>query len=138
MYERHQFKLTVDGNEYVGNFHENEINWLHPHPKQDLGETYLKAVEAEVHRLLDEHGVKDEIDDMEVKPMFIDQTHDIHEFKLMIQGNEYKGIFRDDDIQWYHPKPSRYIEDERVKKVEEKVQEKIQQHIETTQTESDK
>ncbi|MBR3119423.1 HicA family toxin-antitoxin system [Oceanobacillus profundus] len=129
-YERHQFKLKVHGNQYVGNFHDGEIQWLNPHPQQDLGDAYLKAVELEVHRLLDEHGVKDETDDIEVKPLFADQTHDVHQFKLSIQGNEYKGIFRDDEIRWFHPKPERHLKDERVEKVEVMVQEKIQKHIE--------
>ncbi|WP_339227668.1 HicA family toxin-antitoxin system [Oceanobacillus sp. FSL K6-2867] len=136
-YERHQFKLKVDGNNYVGNFHDGEIQWLHPHPQQDLGEIYLKAVEKEVHRLLDEHGIKDETDDMEVTPLFADQSNVVHQFKLMIQGNEYKGIFLDDEIKWFHPKPERHLKDERVEEVEEKVQEKIQQHIKESKNDDD-
>lgn len=128
-YERHQFSLTVDGNKYKGDFHDGEIQWLHPHPKQYLEEDHLKSVEDEIHELIGEYGIKDETDDILVKPMFDNQTHEAHKFKLRIQGDEYTGVFRNGEVQWFHPKPRRKLKDERVKKVEEKAQEIIKEHM---------
>nr|WP_239544300.1 DUF5342 family protein [Virgibacillus halotolerans] len=130
-HERHQFKLVIDGRNYKGDYIDGEIQWLNPHPKQDVGEDELKAVEAEVHELLGEHGVRDETDDIEVEPMLNNQARQLHMFKLKIQGEEFKGIFRDNgEIEWFHPKPRRKLKDERVEKVEEKVQEKMKEHLE--------
>lgn len=129
-YERHQFKFKIDGNEYKGNFHDGDIQWLNPHPQQVVGEAKLKAVETQVHALLGEHGVKDEAENIEVEKLFTDRKHEAHEFKLKIQGEEYKGLFRDDQIEWFYPKPQQKVKEEHVEKVEEKVQEKIKEYIE--------
>ncbi|MEC5423158.1 HicA family toxin-antitoxin system [Virgibacillus sp. C22-A2] len=129
-YERHQFKLVIDGRNYKGDYHDGEITWLNPHPKQDIGETELKAIEAEVYELLGEHGIRDETDDMEIEPMLTDHSRELNMFKLKIQGEEFKGIFRNGEIEWFHPKPRRKIKAERVEKVEKKVQEKVKKHLE--------
>jgi hypothetical protein len=50
-------------------------------------------------------------------------------FKLKIQGEEFKGIFKDGEIEWFHPKPRRKLKEERVEKVEEKVQQKMKEHL---------
>lgn len=129
-HERHQFKLVIEGRKYKGDYHDGEIQWLNPHPKQALSDDELNAVEAKVHKLLDEHGVSDETDDMEVEPMLNNQNRQLHMFKLKIQGEEFKGTFRNGEIEWFHPKPRRKLKDERVEKVEEKVQEKMKEHLE--------
>ncbi|HLR67519.1 MAG TPA: DUF5342 family protein [Virgibacillus sp.] len=129
-HERHQFKLVIDGRKYKGDYHDGEIQWLHPHPKQDVGEEEVKAVEREVHELLGEHGVKDETTHMEVEPMLTNQARQLHLFKLKIQGEEFKGTFLNGGIEWFHPKPRRKLKDERVEKIEEKVHEKMKMHLE--------
>ena len=129
-HERHQFKLVIDGRKYKGDYDDGKIQWLNPHPKQDVGEDELKAVEAEVHELLGEHGVRDETEDIEVEPMLNNQARQLHMFKLKIQGEEFKGTFKNGEIEWFHPKPRRKLKDERVEKVEEKVQEKMKEHLE--------
>lgn len=125
-YERHQFKLVIDGRNYKGDFHEGEIHWLNPHPKQYVGKSEMKALEAEIRDLLTERGVEDETDKLEVEPMLINPESQLHLFKLKIQGQEFKGIFRDGEIEWFHPEPRYKMRDERVEKVEEKVHEKMQ------------
>lgn len=128
-YERHQFKLVIDGKQFKGDFFDGEIHWLHPHPKQAVSESELRAVEGEVFELLGEHGVHDETDDIEIEPMLNNQTaRTLHMFKLKIQGEEFKGTFNNGEIEWFHPKPRRKLEDERVEKLEEKVQEKMKDH----------
>ncbi len=129
-HERHQFKLVIDGRNYKGDYINGEIQWLNPHPKQDVGPDELKAVEAEVHELLGEQGVADETDDLEIEPMLNNQSRQMHMFKLKIQGEEFKGTFRNGEIEWFHPKPRRKIRDERVEEVEEKVQKKMEEHLE--------
>lgn len=127
-YERHQFSFSIDGKKYKGDFHEDQIHWLHPHPKQDLDKEQLNWIEQEVQRLLGEHGVK-EIDDenIDITPMFEKQIHEAHQFKLTILGDEFRGIIRDGKLEWFHPKPRRKFKDSHVEKIEEKVHEKVEE-----------
>lgn len=127
-YGRHQFSFSIDGKEYKGDYHDGKIQWLNPHPKQDVGEEHLNWIEAKVHKMLGDHGVKDNMEAIEVKPMLKDHSREAHQFKLRIQGEEYKGIFRDENIEWFHPKPRRKLENEHVEKVEKKVHEKVKEH----------
>ncbi len=128
-HERHQFKLVIEGRKYKGDYCDGEIQWLNPHPQQVITEQELQALEAEVHLLLDKHGVRDETDDMEVEPMVNNSARQFHVFKLKIQGEEFKGTFLDGVIEWFHPKPAQKINDDRVEKIEEKVQEKMKDHL---------
>ncbi|MBY0221448.1 HicA family toxin-antitoxin system [Mammaliicoccus sciuri] len=130
-YERIQFKLIIDGRNYKGDYHDGEIQWLNPHPKQDVGEEEVKAVEDEVLELLSEHGIRDEVDAIEIeRSLSNNQTRPLQMFKLKIQGEEYKGTFINGEIEWFHPKPRRKLKDERVKKIEEDVQKKLTEHLE--------
>jgi len=72
-YERHEFKCKMDGNEYRGYFHEGEIQWLNPHPKEDVADSELKGVEVEVHALFGGHGVEGKTEDIE-----IDEPHEFN------------------------------------------------------------
>lgn len=128
-HERHQFKLVIDGRKYKGDYIDGEIQWLNPHPKQKVGEEEVKAIEAEVHYLLDRQGIRDETDDMEIEPMLNNQARQMHLFKLKLNGEEFKGTFRNGEIEWFHPKPRRKLKDERVEKVEEKVQEEMKSRL---------
>ncbi len=128
-YERHQFSFSIDGKEYKGDYHEDEIHWLHPHPKQDLDSKQLEWVEKEVHRLLSDHDVIEDVEGIEVKPILEEHSRDAHQFKLTINGEEFKGMVHDGELEWFHPKPRRKMKDEHVKKVEKKVHEKMRQHL---------
>ncbi|MFJ7971819.1 hypothetical protein [Psychrobacillus sp. NPDC096389] len=35
--ERFQFKVNIDGNDYRGNFHNDEVHWFHPQPQHKAG-----------------------------------------------------------------------------------------------------
>src|SRR5690625_3359461 len=129
-HERHQFKLVIDGRKYKGDYQDGKIQWINPHPKQVVSESELRAVEAEVFELLGAHGVRDETEHIEIEPMPRCESRQIHVFKMKINGEEYKGTFRKEKIQWCHPKPRRKIKAERVEKVEEKVREKIKEKFE--------
>ncbi|AKG74711.1 DUF5342 family protein [Salinicoccus halodurans] len=130
-HERHQFKLVIDGRNYKGDYAEGEIQWLNPHPKQDIGEAELASVEAEIHELLDEHGIKNEMDEIEVEPISKNQARKLHMFKLKLQGEEFRGVFLESgEIEWFHPKPRRKLKDERVDRAEEKVHEKMKEKLE--------
>ncbi|MBO0993754.1 HicA family toxin-antitoxin system [Bacillus sp. SD088] len=131
-YERHRFSFSIGGREYEGNFHEGEIQWLHPHPKQDLNEDQLQWIESEVRRLLSENEVIDnaeELDGLEVEPMFPDQVHQAHQFKLNIEGEQFKGMVRNGKLEWFHPKPRRKLANDKVEKVEKQIQEKVKKQI---------
>ena len=36
-------------------------------------------------------------------PLFEGQIHECAQFTLTFNGEEYKGIYKDDEINWYHP-----------------------------------
>ena len=65
-HQRHEFSFTVDDNEFKGHFHEDEITWMHPYPKQILGEEKEAKIENKIRELLGEHGVSSGIDDLEM------------------------------------------------------------------------
>lgn len=130
-HERHQFKLVIDGRNYKGDYTNGEIQWLNPHPKQNVDEAQLASVEAEIYALLDERGIKDDSDEIEIEKISNSQARDLHQFKLKIQGEYFKGVFfKNGEIEWFHPKPRRKLKDERVDEIEEKVQEKMKKELE--------
>ncbi|KMY55862.1 hypothetical protein AC623_19560 [Bacillus sp. FJAT-27231] len=57
----------------------------------------------------------------EVKPMFKDQVHERHQFKLSVQGTDYRGIFHQDEIHWFHPHPMQILEEEYMEAMESQV-----------------
>ncbi|REB06103.1 HicA family toxin-antitoxin system [Sporosarcina sp. BI001-red] len=135
IYERNQFSFSLDGKEYKGDYLEGEIHWLNPHPKQDLDEEQLLWVESEVFRLLDDNKVDpvdEELDEFEVTPMFNQQVHKALQFKLLIDGEEYKGLLRQGKLEWFHPKPRRKVNNAKVEKIEKQVQQKIKSHLDET------
>lgn len=135
IYERNQFSFSLHGKEYKGDYLEGEIQWLNPHPKQDLDEEQLMWVESEVLRLLDDNKVDpadEEFDEFEVTPMFNQQIHEAHQFKLLIDGEEYKGLVRQGKLEWFHPKPRRKLNNAKVEKIEEQVQQKMKSHLDET------
>lgn len=131
-YERHQFSFSIDGKEYKGDYHDGIIEWLNPHPKQDVDEGELNLIEAKVHKMLGYHGVNDDIEEIEIGRM-LNKAHfhsDAHRFKLRIQGEEFKGVFRDDNIEWFHPKPQGKLKHDKIEELEKKVHKKIKEQKE--------
>ncbi|REB04804.1 hypothetical protein DVB69_17135 [Sporosarcina sp. BI001-red] len=58
-----------------------------------------------------------------IEPLFEDQVHELNQFSLVIEGEEYTGILESGEITWYHPQPQQALLDRHVKEVEEKVHE---------------
>jgi hypothetical protein len=52
IHERQQFTLNIQGENYQGIFHDGEIHWFNPHPKDDLDNDHLRAVESKVQELM--------------------------------------------------------------------------------------
>lgn len=128
-HKRHQFKLVIDKKEFKGDYHDGKIQWLNPHPQQSVNEDKLQAIENEVYDLLNEQGLTDDTEDLEIEAIENNQSRKLHMFKLKIQGESYKGTFQNGVIEWFHPKPIRKLKDERVEKIEEKVQEKMKERF---------
>lgn len=130
-YERVQFKLIIDGRNYKGDYCDGEIQWLNPHPKQDVGAEEVESIESEVLSLLSASGMREDSENIEIEPAFSNnKTRPLRNFKLKIQGEEFKGTFINGEIEWFHPKPSLKLKDEHVKKIEEDVQQKMKEHLE--------
>ena len=54
-HERHQFKLSIQGIDYQGLFHEKEIQWFNPHPEKKFDENHVESIESQVHELMEDH-----------------------------------------------------------------------------------
>lgn len=45
------------------------------------------------------------IKDFQVELLFEGQVHERYQFKLKINGNDYRGIFEEGEINWFNPQP---------------------------------
>ncbi|KAB7706158.1 hypothetical protein F9802_11240 [Bacillus aerolatus] len=128
VHERHAFTFKIEGDEFKGHFHEDEIHWLHPHPKQMIGEEKVDAIESTIYELMRQYGISSGVNDFEIKPAFEDRVHERHQFTLQVQGEEYKGFVHEGEIQWFHPQPQQKLEEEHVQAIETEIHEKIADH----------
>ncbi|MEH7254833.1 hypothetical protein V7111_22245, partial [Neobacillus niacini] len=92
IHKRHEFSFTVDGDEFKGHFHEGEITWMHPNPKQILGEEKEAKIENKIRELLGKSGISGWINDIEMKQVFEDRPHERRQVILKVQGQEFKGF----------------------------------------------
>lgn len=125
VHERYAFTFKVDGGEFKGYFHENEIQWLHPHPKQMIGEEKVDAIESVIYKLMKEYGISSDANELEVKPVFENKAYERYQFTLKVQGEKYKGFVHESEIQWFHPQPSQKLEDQQVEAIEAEIHEKV-------------
>ncbi|WNS74966.1 hypothetical protein RRV45_19110 [Bacillus sp. DTU_2020_1000418_1_SI_GHA_SEK_038] len=124
-HERHAFSFKVQGDEYKGHYHEDEIIWLHPHPKQMIGESKVDTIEATIQSLMRQYGISSGIEDLELMPAFEDRIHERQAFTLQVQGEEFKGFVHKGEIQWFHPQPQQKLEEEHIEAIESEIHEKI-------------
>ena len=124
-HKRHVFSFTVEGNEFKGHFHEDEITWMHPHPKQMYGEEKVEVIENRIHDLLCEHGHFSQIQDIEMMQAFQDRPHERRQVTLKVRGEEFKGFVHEGEIQWFHPHPQQKLKDEHVEVIETEIHEKV-------------
>ncbi|AXN38861.1 hypothetical protein [Peribacillus butanolivorans] len=128
VHERHAFTFKVQGEEFKGHFHEDEIHWLHPHPKQMIGGSKVDIIETTIHSLMRHYGISKEIKDLELKPAFEDRVHERRQFSLQVQGEEFKGFVHEGEIQWFHPQPKQKLEEDLVEAIESEIHEKVAEH----------
>jgi Family of unknown function (DUF5342) len=125
VHERQQFTLKLEGDTYQGIFHNEDIQWFHPQPENNLKEKDLQDLESKVYDLMKKHAHQD----FKVKPLFEDQVHERHQFTLNFEGDHYHGIFHDEEIQWFHPQPENNLEEEDLQDLESKVYDLMTNHI---------
>ncbi|HEY4554608.1 MAG TPA: hypothetical protein VIG80_15550 [Bacillaceae bacterium] len=128
VYQRYAFTFKIDGDEFKGHFHEDDIQWLHPHPKQMVGEEKIDAIESMIHKLMKQYGISSAVHNLEVKPAFEDRVHERHQFTLQVQGEEFKGFVHEGEIQWFHPQPKQKLEEEQIQAIESQIHEKVAEH----------
>ena len=124
IHKRYAFSFTVEGDEFKGHFHEGEITWMHPYPKQIIGEEEVDVIENKIHELLGQHGISSGIKDIEMKQVFEGRPHERRQFILKVQGDEFKGFVHEGEIQWFHPHPKQKLKDEHVEAIETEIHEK--------------
>lgn len=125
IHERYAFAFNIEGNEFKGYFHEEEIQWLHPHPKQTIGEHKMEVVESTIYDLMRQYGISSGIQDFEITAAFEDRIHERQQFTLQIQGEEFKGFVHEGEIQWFHPQPQQKLDDNQVQLIESEIYEKV-------------
>ncbi|MFF2457785.1 hypothetical protein [Peribacillus simplex] len=129
VHERHGFTFKVQGDEFKGHFHEDEIYWLHPHPKQKIGESKVEAIESTIHSLMRHYGISKEIADLELKPAFEDRLHERQQFSLQVQGKEFKGFIHEGEIQWFHPQPKQKLKEDLIEAIETEIHQKVAKQV---------
>lgn len=125
IHERYAFTFKVDGDEFKGYFHEDQIQWLHPHPKQIIDEDKVEAIESMIHELMRQYSITSGIKDFKIKPAFEDRIYERRKFTLQVEGEEFKGFVHQGEIQWFHPQPKQKLVDEQVQAIEAEIHEKI-------------
>ena len=124
-YERYAFTFKVEDHKFKGYFLKDEIQWLHPHPKQLIGEEKVDAIETMIHKLMAQYGISSDMKELEVHPVFEDKAYKRHQFTLKVQGEKYKGFVQEDEIQWFHPQPKQKLKEEQVEAIEAEIHEKF-------------
>lgn len=64
-----------------------------------------------------------------IKPLCEGQVNERFQFKIKIEGNDYRGIFNDKKVQWFHPQPFSHVEKEELKFAEANVHNLIIYHL---------
>ncbi len=130
-YERHQFRFSIDGREYKGDYQDETINWLNPSPRHFIEKGQLDKIETRVQQMLKDFGVRDDdIEDIVIGRM-LNKAHfstDAHRFKLKTRGEEFTGVHRDDNIDWFHPKPQGKLSWHEIHDLEKKVHKKVKEY----------
>lgn len=124
VHERYAFTFKVEDQAFKGYFYEDQIQWLHPHPKQLIEEEKVDKIESVIHRLMVEYGISNDTEELEVRPVFEDKTYKRHQFTLKVQGEQYKGFVHESEIQWFNPQPKHKMDEEQVQAIEAEVHEK--------------
>lgn len=128
-HERHHFKVIIEGKAYKGSFHDNEIRWHHPHPKQVVGEEKMQQIETDIQELLIAQDVASDLDGIEVKPFLKNYCRKSYDIKLKVNGEEFRGMFEDNNLKWFHPKPHQKLQHDHAEKVDKQVHEKVKENL---------
>lgn len=125
IYERYEFTVKVQGDEFKGHFHNDEIQWLQPQPGQMIGNDKADTLEKSIYKLMKEYSTTSSVKDVELTPAFEGKLHERQQFTIQIQGKEYKGFVHEGEIQWFHPHPHQELKDEHVQAIEAEIHEKV-------------
>ncbi|MBA9028382.1 hypothetical protein HNP81_003702, partial [Peribacillus huizhouensis] len=67
--------LTFEGDNYQGIFHDEEIQWFHPQPQNNLEGDDLLDLESKVYDLITNYVYQD----FKGKSLFENQVHECHQ-----------------------------------------------------------
>lgn len=67
-------------------------------------------------------------DDIEIEPFLEKYSREAYKVKLKVDGDEFKGMVQEGDLEWFHPKPLRKLNDQKVEEMEKKVHDKVKDH----------
>jgi len=52
VHERHHFKVNIKGDEYAGIYHNGEVQWFNPQPRNTIEDEHIDNVESSIHEYL--------------------------------------------------------------------------------------
>ena len=90
-----------------------------------LGDDKTDTLEKSIYKLMNEHRTASEGKDVELTLAFEGRLHERLQFKIQIQGEEYKGFVHEGEIQWFHPHPQQELKNEHVQAIEVDIHEKV-------------
>lgn len=60
-----------------------------------------------------------------ITPLFEGQVNERCQFKLTIEGNDYRGIYHQEEVQWFQPPPYPIFEKDNLQQVESNIRDLI-------------
>ncbi|KAB2334503.1 hypothetical protein F7731_14945 [Cytobacillus depressus] len=63
------------------------------------------------------------------KTLFKNQFAERYQFILNYKGNDFKGLYHNGEITWFHPQPINYLKEKHLDKIESKVQKKMKKQL---------
>ncbi|GAB4074082.1 hypothetical protein GCM10028778_15850 [Barrientosiimonas marina] len=125
-HERQQFSILLDGKEYRGHYTDNEIQWMHPHPIQDVDQDQVDWLEKELHQLLEGDKKLQHADDVEIESVMKGPAHVSHYFKLNIGGEIFRGMIFNGVLHWYRPDPLDKLSEEEFEELKQNLRDQAE------------
>jgi len=69
-------------------------------------------------------------ENFEINHVFEGTAREHPHFALSVNGQEYKGMIKDDTVHWYHPHPKQMLDDSHVDAIESQVFNMMSDHLE--------
>jgi len=56
-----------------------------------------------------------------IQPLLEGHPHERLQFKINIAGNDYRGLYYNEEVQWFHPQPHSNLKKEDINAIEDHI-----------------